>query len=350
MNDGWINSEQALRRHIKAYAPILDKRIQAQLDHHCKAIIDAASVVALQGISPSQPLRLLNIHRKDVIVSATELRFPDARLALDKTVPDNDMAPRGPQPVSLLFLVPGTGHCLRAKGQAYTSDVDSGQTLRVNIEQVYVHCSRAAVRSGLWSDGRVHDRSDSPRPDTGTDKLTKAHAFIAHSPYLLLGSRDEEGGADISPRGGPPGFVRWQNSRTLLIPEYPGNRVARTLRNIIANDHLQLLFLQPHNEGVVRVSGQARISCQTRQLESLKSEGKTPRLCIELRIEALQYVEKDTALAKSLLWEPDCFVPEHQLAKFSDILAEHMNGRGVLGKATSLAVRAVVRHDLKHLY
>src|SRR5215468_9850838 len=79
-----------------------------------------------------------------------------------------------------------------------------------------------------------------------------AAEFIARSPFVLIGSSDAQGNQDVSPKGDPPGFVQVLNSRTLLIPDRPGNRRADTLVNILENPQIGMIFLVPGKRETLR--------------------------------------------------------------------------------------------------
>ncbi len=81
--------------------------------------------------------------------------------------------------------------------------------------------------------------------------------FIERSPFVCVATATPGGGMDVSPRGDPAGFVRILDDRTLLIPERPGNRIADTLTNLLADSRIALLFLLP-GVGDTSVSTAAR--------------------------------------------------------------------------------------------
>jgi len=85
-------------------------------------------------------------------------------------------------------------------------------------------------------------------------------AFIALSPFVIIGSAHPVQGADVSPRGDAPGFVRVLDSRTLCIPDRPGNNRLDTMSNILANPSVGLLFLIPGVDETLRVNGEAAIT------------------------------------------------------------------------------------------
>jgi hypothetical protein len=84
-------------------------------------------------------------------------------------------------------------------------------------------------------------------------------------------------------------------------------------------------------------------------LESVAVQGKVPKLGMVLHVDEYRF-QHSPALVEAGLWSNETHLRESDIPSFSKMLAEHMNGRGVLGKATTLVVDAVVKHDLKHLY
>src|SRR5262249_55003825 len=83
--------------------------------------------------------------------------------------------------------------------------------------------------------------------------------FVERSPFVCVATARPDGGLDVSPRGDPSGFVRILDERTLLMPDRPGNRLADTLTNLLADDRIALLFLIPGVGDTFRVNGRARI-------------------------------------------------------------------------------------------
>src|SRR3954470_5612660 len=109
--------------------------------------------------------------------------------------------------------------------------------------------------------------------------------FIERSPFMLLATSSADGTCDVSPRGDPAGFVHIVDERTLLIPERPGNKLADSLRNVLANPHVGLLFLIPGVGDTLRVNGRATLTIDGALLEPLAVEGKTPKLGLLVEVE-----------------------------------------------------------------
>src|SRR5438094_4045312 len=104
--------------------------------------------------------------------------------------------------------------------------------------------------------------------------------FIERSPFVCVATARPDGGLDVSPRGDPAGFVRILDERTLLMPDRPGNRIADTLTNLLADDRIGLLFLSPGIGDTFRVNGRAAIVDDSELLAPSTVEGKAQTLGI----------------------------------------------------------------------
>jgi len=131
--------------------------------------------------------------------------------------------------------------------------------------------------------------------------------FVERSPLVCLATSDAAGHCDLSPRGDPAGFVRILDERTLLLPERPGNRLADSLRNILANPHIGLLFIVPGVTDTFRVNGRATITVDAALLAPCAVEGKLPRLGILVDIDEA-YTQCSKAFLRSHFWDPERFV------------------------------------------
>jgi uncharacterized protein len=128
--------------------------------------------------------------------------------------------------------------------------------------------------------------------------------FIERSPFVCLGTASPDGGLDVSPRGDPAGFVRILAHRTLLIPERPGNSIADTLTNLLADPRVALLFLIPGVGDTFRVNGTAEIIDDPELLADSEVAGKVPRLGLLVSIEEA-YTQCPKAIVRSELWNPE---------------------------------------------
>lgn len=131
--------------------------------------------------------------------------------------------------------------------------------------------------------------------------------YIERSPFVCFATSDAAGNCDLSPRGDPAGFVRILDDSTLLVPERPGNRLADSLRNILANPRIGLLFVVPGVNDTFRVNGRATVTVDADLLAPCSIEGKVPRLGILVDIEEA-YTQCSKAFLRSHLWDPQRFV------------------------------------------
>jgi PPOX class probable FMN-dependent enzyme len=149
--------------------------------------------------------------------------------------------------------------------------------------------------------------------------------FIERAPFLCLSTSAPDGTCDVSPRGDPAGFVRIIDDATLLIPERPGNRLADSLRNILSNPHVGLLFVIPGIGDTLRVNGRATLTTDAELLAPCAVEGKTPKLGIIVDVDEA-YTHCSKAFLRSRLWDPAGFIDRATLPSNGEILAELAGG------------------------
>jgi uncharacterized protein len=131
--------------------------------------------------------------------------------------------------------------------------------------------------------------------------------FVERSPFVCVATSNSAGHCDLSPRGDPAGFVRILDDRTLLMPERPGNRLADSLRNMLANPHIGLLFIVPGVTDTFRVNGRATVTTDAALLAPCTVEGKLPLLGVLVDIDEA-YTQCSKAFLRSHLWDPQRFV------------------------------------------
>jgi PPOX class probable FMN-dependent enzyme len=142
--------------------------------------------------------------------------------------------------------------------------------------------------------------------------------FIELAPFVVLATAGRDG-LDCSPRGDAPGFVRIVDEKTLAIPDRVGNNRIDSLRNIIVEPHLALLFVVPGVGETLRVNGRGRISNEAALLESFAVDGKLPRTVLLVDVDAV-YFHCSKALARSRLWDPARHVERSRLPSTGSIL------------------------------
>lgn len=148
--------------------------------------------------------------------------------------------------------------------------------------------------------------------------IPEYRAFIEASPFVLVATAGP-GGTDCSPRGDPKGFVAIEDDRTLLMPDRRGNNRLDTLRNLIADPRISLLFLVPGVGETIRVNGRAEIDTGDALRARFAMQGKPPASVIRIHIERV-YFQCQKALKRSGLWNPDTHVERASLPSAGDIL------------------------------
>ncbi|WP_323120370.1 pyridoxamine 5'-phosphate oxidase family protein [Burkholderia alba] len=143
-------------------------------------------------------------------------------------------------------------------------------------------------------------------------------AFVAASPFIVLASSGS-GGLDCSPRGDQPGFVRVLDARTIAIPDRPGNNRIDTLRNVVEDGRIGVLFMIPGVGETLRINGRATLSVDPDLLASFAVDGKPPRSAIVVAIDAV-YFHCAKAFLRSQLWDGSKHVPRAQLPSTGDII------------------------------
>ncbi|WP_258194439.1 pyridoxamine 5'-phosphate oxidase family protein [Paraburkholderia sp. BL18I3N2] len=142
-------------------------------------------------------------------------------------------------------------------------------------------------------------------------------AFIEVAPFAVLATTGPEG-LDCSPRGDAPGFVRIVDERTLALPDRLGNNRLDSLRNIIVEPRLALLFIIPGVGESLRVNGRGRITDDPQWLDSFAVEGKLPRTVLLIDVDSV-YFHCSKALVRSKLWDPAHHVERSRLPSAGEI-------------------------------
>ena len=159
-----------------------------------------------------------------------------------------------------------------------------------------------------------------------SDRITPQYrTLIEAAPFCVVASSGP-GGLDCSPRGDPAGFVRVQDENTLLVPDRRGNNRIDTLRNIVHDPRVALLFLIPGCSETIRVMGRASISADPALAQQFIIEGKAPRTVLIVAVEQVFY-QCAKAIVRSKLWDASRHVDRKTLPSAGTILAELTDGR-----------------------
>ena len=153
-----------------------------------------------------------------------------------------------------------------------------------------------------------------------SDHITSHYlALIEASPFLALATAGPEG-LDCSPRGDQPGFVRVADDKTLILPDRRGNNRIDSLRNVVRDPRVALMFLIPGSGTTLRINGRAVISANPDLLASFAVDGKAPRTCLVVTV-VEAYFQCARAIVRSGLWAPETQVDPRSLPSPGAMLA-----------------------------
>jgi len=186
--------------------------------------------------------------------------------------------------------------------------------------------SRDHIVTSIDQLGPLYGEPYGPSIAKETDRITAHYrAFIEAAPFFALATGGPDG-MDCSPRGDAPGFVRVHDERTLLVPDRRGNNRIDSLRNILHDPRVALLFLIPGCGETIRVNGRAAISTDPALAQTFLVDGKAPRAVLVVSVDRVFY-QCTKAIVRSKLWDPSRHVDRKSLPSAGMILAELTDGR-----------------------
>jgi uncharacterized protein len=146
--------------------------------------------------------------------------------------------------------------------------------------------------------------------------------LIAAAPMLFVATYSAGGQGDVSPRGGPPGFVTVLDDKHLAIPDATGNRRLDTLENVVETGRAAVIFVIPGRDTTLRVHGPARVTARADLLERLTPVGKPPRTAIVVEAEEV-YAHCPKAFVRSKLWDPASWPDPTGLPTSAEVSVAH---------------------------
>lgn len=180
----------------------------------------------------------------------------------------------------------------------------------------------------ITSESALEALYDAPVPTSilkEVDHITDDYRkFIEASPFAILATSGPEG-LDCSPRGDPSGFVRVVSPKTLMIPDRRGNNRIDSLRNIVRDPRVALLFLIPGIGTTMRVNGRARLTADPELCTTFAMEGKIPKCVIIITVERA-YTQCQKAIVRSRLWDPAMHAAKSELPTAGEMMERLSNG------------------------
>ena len=153
------------------------------------------------------------------------------------------------------------------------------------------------------------------------DEVTRA--FVAASPFCLLSTADADGRCDVSPKGGPPGFVKVIDDDRVAVPDLNGNNLIDSLRNIVANGHAGLLVLVPGKDETLRIDGRAVVTTDPAVLDLWDDELRRPKVAVGIEVDAA-FIHCAKAFRRGRVWDPAAWVELAGAPDGCDLIVSHL--------------------------
>ncbi len=159
--------------------------------------------------------------------------------------------------------------------------------------------------------------------------------FLAHAPFVVLASSDGDGRVDVSPKGGPAGFVAVLDDHHLAVPDMAGNNRLDSLRNIVAGGAVSLLCMIPGVDETLRVVGTASVSVDEGVLDRCPVDGMRPNVAIVVDV-TTAFIHCAKALRRSALWNPDAWPDVSDMATPACMLHDHIGLEATVEESSRL--------------
>ncbi len=168
---------------------------------------------------------------------------------------------------------------------------------------------------------RYHQPSDLVKAKKFTELDARFREFLAISPFCLIATSSADGALDVSPRGGPPGFVRALDDQRLAIPDLSGNNLLDSATNIVDTGTIGLLVTVPGEDETIRINGRACITVDPEILSLWDGELRTPKIAIGIEVvEVFHHCAK--AFRRGGLWDPTSWPDQATVPDFCNTYVE----------------------------
>ncbi|MEM9464344.1 MAG: pyridoxamine 5'-phosphate oxidase family protein [Actinomycetota bacterium] len=302
------------------------------LDEHCLTLL-AASPFGVVGVADDAgSLRTFGVGGGPGVFAATG----PTRLVLPA---HDDLADADGAPIGVLAFVPGYRETLRVNGRLRT-----GQNAELEVEETFLHCAKALIRSKLWAEPAPDLPDTVPDGPIGLDDPA-TRAFFEACPLVVLSSVDADGFADVSPKGDPPGMVAQViDDHTVAIADRPGNRRTDTMHNLVTHDAIGLLAVIPGHDQVIELRGRAGVTSDDGVRERLAVGGKVPHAAIVLSVDRVE-ARTERGITDAGLWDRSRHIDPADLPRPTQVWTDHVKRNDDPGIGAKIA-RRVVREKM----
>jgi predicted pyridoxine 5'-phosphate oxidase superfamily flavin-nucleotide-binding protein len=263
----------------------------------------------------------------------------DSPRRISLRLPAAESSPADASAVSFVFLLPGVGETLRLNGSVARR---APGRLVVAVEQAYIHCARAILRSRLWKEARPAGAAQAPADD-GPLADPEITNFLSAAPFLVVSSWDGSGGSDTSPRGDSPGFMRVLDARTLAVADRRGNKRADTFHNLLTDDRISAAVMVPERTEVLHLSGTAIVTDDVNLLAGMALGGKPPPAALVIAVERAT-VRTSEAIEAAKVWDQSRHVDKTTIPDLMSLAGQHLAANrsgGVKAKAMRLLMKPI---------
>jgi PPOX class probable FMN-dependent enzyme len=185
----------------------------------------------------------------------------------------------------------------------------------------------AAFRDVITTESELREHYRQPAEHTQRKRIDRlddhCRAFIDHATFVLLGTRAPDGTADVSPKGGPPGFVVPLDEHHLAIPDLAGNNLLDTFTNVLGDPAIGLLFVIPGQDETLRVNGRAAIVRDADVLDRCEVRDRRPTAALGVTVQEA-FIHCAKAFRRGVMWKPDEWPDRSGLPSAACMLRDHV--------------------------
>ncbi|HEY1075615.1 MAG TPA: pyridoxamine 5'-phosphate oxidase family protein [Fontimonas sp.] len=264
-------------------------KVPGSLDMKVMDHLDASALRWLQ-VSPLLFASFGGSGQIDITLGGGAAGFAQApdprRLRLPRALLDDPPLAEPGRGFGSLFLTPGIDETLRINGRVVGVDA---QAIEIEIDECYLHCAKALMRSKFWSANPLD-----AAPDT-------VDAFIADSRFMALATIDANGRADVSPKGDPAGAMLKLERGDAWYADRPGNRRVDSFRNLLTQPNLAAAVLIPGATRIAVLHGSAQITTGLAMREAFAVGERVPKIVTRVQQARLE-LRDSAALARVRPW------------------------------------------------
>lgn len=346
-----ITTEKQLRATIGSVPSAIKVKKLDRLEQHSARYLQMCDLIAISCDLFDETIKVF------ATKSATLAINDDTNFAISISGSADGIQMGKTAKCGLYLLVAGFEESLRINGELSTEQNSDGNvTLQIKIEELYFHCGKSIKRSDFW-DPQITTTQVADNSAGNSLASPGIEAFVQRAQFLLIATQNQNGDRDLSPRGDPAGFARILADDKVLIPERPGNKIADSLTNILTDDRVVVMLIEPGCNATLVIEGTAQLVNSKELLADSAVQQKVPKLGIEISVTSCCFAE-NPELVKMDLWNKSKFGDRSQFPSLGRIVSDQLQATGkmpgknsgigrMLGKAAGNASEMLIQADYK---